>query len=472
MSSTRPIVSPKIRTGSKSQAATTKPNVVQKKTGKDKKAIGYYPLPAAHAPPPDFGPNCVPPAVARQIDAHFAKKKKAKEGKKLVEKPVVTQRAESSMGIDTDKFQYSIPQNPARFSSMSVEGGNHPRPSFLQNPQRIVADGPFAVNQAVKPTVVALNFDGLQPLRLNQTTSNSDTRKTLKDLQLLVQASLRSRNIKDESAAYFNIGLLYESEGQLKKANEYYSKYLQTLGADADPLVFNRIAVNFQLLGQYDEAIEWNMRHLSFSRSMFETIAANCNIALIYRALGDNARSVKFYQSALDTASEMEESEDSPFFDQVEKIRAALKDQLILADAESKVNDLGGTTLSAQSFGDRLKRNDLNKRQIEAQGEYFQREAGISRDQGDLSTAYSALISSGKLACVYGEFEQSEKYYLEALEVAKKIGSSDLVNHAKAAIGIVRGNKEMKIFGLFDDIGTPDPKIFLTDEPLDMVRTK
>jgi tetratricopeptide (TPR) repeat protein len=108
-----------------------------------------------------------------------------------------------------------------------------------------------------------------------------------------------------------------KSEGQFKKSNEYYAKYLQTLGADADPLVFNRIAVNFQLMGQYDEAFEWNMGHLSFSRSMFETIAANCNLALIYRAKGDNSRSSKFYQSALDTATEMEETEDSPFFDQL-----------------------------------------------------------------------------------------------------------------------------------------------------------
>ncbi|OHT05421.1 TPR Domain containing protein [Tritrichomonas foetus] len=432
---------------------------------KSKSTIGCYPIPAAHAPPPDFGPNCVPAAVARQIDAHFAARKKAKL-KKVVELPSSTKdrklnTAETEANSIADRFALCVPQNPQRFSSMNVQNpNNHPCQSILQNPQRIVADGPFAINEAVKPSVVSLQFDGLQPLRLNSTVSNPDVKKTLRDLHLLVQASLRSRNVKDEASAYFNIGLLYESEGHLKRANDYYLKYLQTLGADADPLVFNRIAVNYQLLHRYDDAIEWNMRHLSFSRSMFETIAANCNIALIYKALGDNAKSVDYYKSALETASEMEETEDSPFFNQIKKIRTALADQIELANSESKVKDLGSNQLSAHSFGDRLERSDINRRQIDAQEEYYQSEARISRDQGDLSTAYGALISCGKLNCVYGDFEQAEKFYCEALEIAKQIGSSELINHVKVAIGIVRGNRELKTYGLFDDVGIPDISLF------------
>jgi tetratricopeptide (TPR) repeat protein len=343
---------------------------------------------------------------------------------------------------------------------MTVPDSNHPSRSILQNPQRVVADGPFAVNEPVKPQVVGLNFDGLKPLRLNARGPNPDTRKTLRDLHLLVQASLRTRNLKDEASAYFNIGLLYESEGHLKLANDFYLKYLQTLGADADPLVFNRIAVNFQLLRMYDDAIEWNMRHLSFSRSMFETIAANCNIALIYKELGDNAKSVEFYRSALDTAQEMDETEDSPFFEQIEKIKVALKDQLELASSESKVKDLGSSNLSGRSFGDRLERSDLNRRYIDAQEEYFDSEARISRDQGDLSTAYAALISNGKLNAVYGDFERAATYYGEALEVARQIGSTELINHAKVAIGLVKGNQDLKMFGCFDDSVGVDVSLF------------
>jgi len=450
------IVSPKLSTSNKG-------NNTQKSQKLPKKSIGYYPIPAAHAPPPDFGPNCVPAAVARQIDAHFAKIKKDKDkSKKIVEIPLQSRSFDSAPN-DVDKFQLCLPQNPSRFSSMQVTEESHPRPSLLQNPQRIVAEGPFAVNQPVKPSLVSLNFDGLQPLRLNQNSYNPDTKKTLKDLQLLVQASLRSRNLKDEASAYFNIGLLFESEGQLKKANEYYSKYLQTLGAEADPLVFNRIAVNYQLMNQFDESIEWNMRHLSFSRSMFETIAANCNIALVYKAKGDNHRSVEFYKAALDTAIEMEETEDSPFYGQIERIRAALKDQLVLAESESKLNDIGSSQLSSQSFGDRLERNDINRRHIDAQLDYFESESRISKEQGDLSTAYSALISSGKLNCVYGDFDKAEAFYIEALEIAKQIGSADLINHVKVAIGIMKGNKEMKIFGLFDEVGVPDSTLFMKD---------
>ena len=422
---------------------------------KNKQTIGYYPLPASHSQPPDFGPNCVPAAVARQIDAHFAKIKKNKDkSKKLVEIPIQNRNfEENNNNIEIENFSLCIPQNPSRFSSMQVNDKNHPRPSLLQNPQRIVAEGPFAINEPVKPSIVSLNFDGLQPLRLNQYQYNSDTKKTLKDLHLLVQASLRSRNIKDEASAYFNIGLLYESEGHLKKANEFYSKYLQTLGADSDPLVFNRIAVNYQLMNQFEESIEWNMRHLSFSRSMFETIAANCNIALIYKAKGENSRSVEFYKAALDTALEMEETEDSPFFTQIEKIRDALQNQITLADSESKVNDLGSSQLSIQSFGDRLEKNDLNKRHIDAQIEYFNEEHKISMEQGDLSTAYSALISSGKLNCVYGDFEKAELLYRESLKIAKQINSPDLINHSKISIGIMTGNKELRIYGLYDEFG-------------------
>ena len=448
-----------------SRVAQTRPRNVIKVpyTNKTKATIGCYPLPAAHAPPPDFGPNCVPAALARQIDAHFAARKKSKHLKKVVEAPVTPsppKSAETEASEIAEKYALCIPQNPSRFATMRVGENSHPCQSILQNPQRIVADGPFAVNEPVKPRIVSLNFDGLQPLRLNSAATSSNVKKTLRDLQMLVQASLRSRNVRDEASAYFNIGLLYESEGQLRKANENYMKYLQTLGADADPLVFNRIAVNFQLMRKYEEAIEWNMRHLSFSRSMFETIAANCNIALVYKEMGENARSVEFYKSALETAEEMEETEDSPFYDQIEKIRAALRDQIELAGSEAAVKDVGNTNLSAQAFGDRIEASDINRRQIDAKEKYYEAEARISKQQGDLSTAYSALISSGKLNCGYGDFERAEKYYLDALEVARKIGSTDLVNHAKVALGIVRGNKQLRIFGLFDDVGVPDPSLF------------
>lgn len=435
---------------------------------RNKQTIGCYPVPPAHAPPPDFGPNCVPAAVARQIDSYLAAKKKAKL-KKIVEPPPLPQsnesKAENEINSISDRFSLCIPQNPQRFSSVNISNTtNSPSQSILQNPQRIVADGPFAITEPVKPSVVSLHFDGLQPLRLNNSVSNPDVKKTLRDLHLLVQASLRSRNVKDEASAYFNIGLLYESEGQLKRANDYYLKYLQTLGADADPLVFNRIAVNYQLLHQYNEAIEWNMRHLSFSRSMFETIASNCNIALIYKELGDNAKSVDYYKAALETASEMDETEDSPFYNQIQKIRTALADQIELANSEAKVKDFGSNKLSTLSFGDRLQKSDINRRQIDAQEEYFQSEAKISKNQGDLSTSYGALANSGKLNMVYGDFEKAEKYYLQALEVAKQIGSNDLVNHAKVAIGIARGNRDLKMFGLFDEFATPDVSLFAKDD--------
>lgn len=429
---------------------------------KGKSSIGCYPAPTDHIPPPDFGPNCVPAAVARQVDAHFAERRKSKKAKKIVIEngaPEVDSVEDTAAAI-AEKYSLCLPQNPARFSAMSIGDHSLPSQSVLQNPQRIVADGPFAVNEAVKPTVVGLNFDGLKPLRLNVYVSNPDVKKTLRDLQLLVQASVRSRNLKDEASAYFNIGLLYEGEGHLRKANDFYLKYLQALGADADPLVFNRIAVNYQLLRMYDMAIEWNMRHLSFSRSMFETIAANCNIALIYRELGDNNKSVEFYKSALETATEMDETEDSPFFHQIESIRSALQDQLELANSESKMRELGTSQLSQYSFGDRLERSDLNRRIIDAQEEYFESEARISREHGDLSKAYGALIANGKLCCVYGDFEKSEEYYRGALEVAMQIGSTELCNHAKVAIGIVRGNQQLKKAGAFDSTGTLDLSLF------------
>ena len=59
-------------------ASKTKPVIKSPHPKKSKNTIGCYPVPATHAKPPDFGPDCVPPAVARQIDAHFAALKKNK----------------------------------------------------------------------------------------------------------------------------------------------------------------------------------------------------------------------------------------------------------------------------------------------------------------------------------------------------------------------------------------------------------
>jgi uncharacterized protein HemY len=124
------------------------------------------------------------------------------------------------------------------------------------------------------------------------------------------------------------------------------------------------------------------------------------------------------------------------------------------------MKDLGTSQLSLHSFGDRLEQSDLNRRIIDAQEEYFDSEARISREHGDLSKAYGALIANGKLCCIYGDFEKAEEYYRGALEVAVQIGSTDLANHAKVAIGIVRGNQQMKKAGCFDTSVPLDLSVF------------
>ncbi|KAK8897091.1 hypothetical protein M9Y10_015025 [Tritrichomonas musculus] len=444
---------------------------------KNRQSIGCYTKPPSHSPPPSFGPNSVPPAVASQLDSYFEEKKKEKKERKArlkkaseqppEDEPEETKPTEEEEQVETisDRFSLCIPQSPQRFSRRQVKDpSNHPSKSILQNPQRIVANGPFAITEPVKQSVVSLQFDGLQPLRLNNTISNPDAKKTLRDLLLLVQASIRSHDTEEEASAYFNIALIYESEGHLKRANEYYMKYIHTLGEDADPLAFNRIAVNYQLLHQYNEAIEWNLKHLSFGRSMFETIAANCNIALIYKELGDINKSIQYYTSALETASEMDDTQDSLFYNQIQKIKATLTAQIELANSEAKVRDLGVNKLASYSFGDRLERIDTNQNYIEAQEDYFNSEASLAKENGDLSTYYKALVNCGKLNCVYGMFEKAEEYYSQALKVAFKIGSDDLINHSKVAIGICRGNSQLKEFGLFDGSKDPDVSLFTRND--------
>ncbi|KAH0786001.1 tetratricopeptide repeat protein 28-like [Histomonas meleagridis] len=440
----------------------TKRNIIKiPRQTKNKTTIGCYPAPTNHVPPPEFGPNSIPPTVVRQVEAHFASRNKPKSKSKPELPPMDTKESSTDTSSVTDNFSLCIPQNPSRFSRMNVHNTNNSNYSLLNNPQRIVADGSFAVNESVKPDVISLNFDGLQPLRLSINSTKLDFKKALRDLHLLVQSSNRSGNIKGEGSAYFNIGLLYESEGHLRKANEYYLKYIQTLGAESDPIVFNRIAVNCYLLHMYDEAIEWNMRHLSFSCSMFEAIAANCNIALIYREKGEINKSVEFYQSALDITKEMIEDEDSPFYEQVKRMKNALNDQIELMENETKVKDIGFTQLSNLSFGDRLKLSDENKEQINTHEDYFDSQARISLQQGDVPTAFEALVSAGKLCCIYGEFDKAEKYYCNALDLAKQIGANDLIDYAKVAIGIVKGNNEMKKYGLFDENGTLNSSLFV-----------
>lgn len=436
---------------------------------KSKQSIGCYTKGTSHSPPPSFGPDSVPPAVASQLDSYFDEQKKSKVKKIVEPPPKEPQDSRPSTGNDaggiSERFSLCVPRNPQRFSRRKVKDpSNHPSQSILQNPQRIVANGPFAITEPVKPSVVSLQFDGLQPLRLNNTTSIPDAKKTLRDLQILVQASLRSKNIAEESSAYFNIGLIYESEGHLKRANEYYLKYVQALGSDADPLVFNRIAVNYQLLHQYKEAIEWNERHLSFSRSIFETIAANCNIALIYKELGEDTKSIEYYQAALETASEMDDSQDSPFYNQIQKIKSSLLAQIELTNSQAKVKDSGIDKIQSLSFGDRIDAMDEVAYNIKEKEDYFLSQSRISLDQGDLSTSYKALVNNGKLFCADGDFEKAENYYLQALDVANQIGSDDLINHAKVAIGICRGNTELKKFGLFDGYKEPEVSLFTRND--------
>ena len=135
------------------------------------------------------------------------------------------------------------------------------------------------------------------------------------------------------------------------------------------------------------------------------------------------------------------------------------------SESEAKVKKHGAfSNLSSYSFGDRFQKTYENTKPLDVQEDHFRTEAKISIEQGDLSTAYSALISCGKLCCIYEEFDKANNVYKQALDIAKQIGSSELINHAKVAIGIVEGNKMLQDYGLFDANGNCDISLFKNDK--------
>ena len=95
----------------------------------------------------------------------------------------------------------------------------------------------------------------------------------------------------DSSTVYSNLGILYNSKGDLKNALDSYKKAVE---CDPDnPYAYNNIASVFLRNAEYDKAIPFAIKALELKSNL---TAASNSLAICYSVLGDKELADKYFK--------------------------------------------------------------------------------------------------------------------------------------------------------------------------------
>ena len=197
----------------------------------------------------------------------------------------------------------------------------------------------------------------------------------------------------EEATTLNNIGAVYNSQGEHRKALSYYQqgldirKKLQDLTGEGESL--HNIGELYDNLGQYGQALEFYQQALTIAQKQGEhrgeVITIN-GIGGIYSNLGQYQKALNYYQQALAIAKEVGD----------------------LRGEASTINGIGGVYDSLQQYPKALN--------------YYQQALAVAKELGYGRGEASYLINIGGVYDSLQQYPKALNYYQQALAIAKELG--------------------------------------------------
>eukprot|EP00906_Rhabdomonas_costata_P001975 RCo003119 len=237
----------------------------------------------------------------------------------------------------------------------------------------------------------------------------------MRDYQLLAEACQRAGKARMEGHAYYKMGEhLAQRPETLNSSLKYFQSYLNICRRLSDlqgeAKALNCLGIAYQELGGEENlrrALECHQQHAEISDAAGIFIA-NTNMGLILGQLRDWAGAVRHHKLALQYA-----------------VRAGDKQAEALA-----VANLG---LMGRSQGD-----------VSMAKVCIERHLDLSKDLNDERAALQANEQLGLLCASKGEWAESSRNLMVALELATKLDNQPKVNGLKVLMGVVSGNLKIE----------------------------
>lgn len=262
-----------------------------------------------------------------------------------------------------------------------------------------------------------------------------------------LEAELDASGLKGEILR--NKGWVYETKGEFLKAIENYRKSIELSEKEGDEIalgeVYNRMGVGLWYLGKINESIAYLERSLEIRKkhNLKKGIAGSYhNLGGIYDDMGDSQRAMEFFEMAKTIYEEMGDLDGVASVynnigviyyrncEEPEKIIEFFKKYLEIAE---RTGEKGSITLALFNIGSVYDKVEDFKSALM----YFQRAYELAVEIDDKKMVSAILNSISTCLASQGKIEKAMELAQRAIDIAKETGSQDFIADAIAGMAEV-----------------------------------
>lgn len=237
-----------------------------------------------------------------------------------------------------------------------------------------------------------------------------------KNLILKNSKAVNTSLLKSLSAALNNIGFIYEHQGNIKKALEYYLKSLKTdekIGnKEGIGMSLNNIALIYYYQDDVDKAMEYHQRSLAIRKEIGDKngIAMSLNnIGYIYDNQNKLTIALEYYLKSLKIAEEIDDK---------------LSTSAILNNIGTIYNKQSLYFIRDNAHPDSI----ANKLEIALY--YYQKSLKIQEEIEDKEGIANSLLNIGKIYFIKGDVKKSKKVTEQSLMISTNLSFPKNINNA------------------------------------------
>ena len=262
-----------------------------------------------------------------------------------------------------------------------------------------------------------------------------------------------------EVAAYSNLGNAYFSLGDFKIAIEYHERQLKIskeLGErTGERKAYNNLGDAYNSLGEFQKAIEYHERHLKTSKEMGDRAGegtAYCNLGNACNSLGDFQKAIEYLERHLKISKEVGDraGEGNAYcnlgnaYFGLGDFQKAIKYHERHLKISKEVGDRAGEGKAYGNLGNAYDSLGDFQKAIE----YHERYLKISKEVGGRAEEGAAYSYLGNAYQRLGDFQEAIEYHERSLKISKEVGDRAREEAAYANLGInfdMLGNSQKAI---------------------------
>ena len=265
--------------------------------------------------------------------------------------------------------------------------------------------------------------------------------QSLGDLKRAIDCHKRhlkiSKEVRDkagEGRAYCNFGIAYKSQGDFKTAIDFHERHLITAKEVRDKTgegwAYGNLGNAYQGLGDFTKAIDYHERDLKIAKELGDRAgegSAYCNLGNAHQSLGNFKIAIKFYESDLEIAKEVGDKagEGRTYGNIATAYRSLLdlKSAIHYDKLQPKVAKEEGDKVSEGRAYSNLGNTYDDLGDFITAIDYHKRHLQLVKEVGDKAEEGAAYGNLGNAYRSLGDFKTAIDYYECQLKISKEVGN-------------------------------------------------